>query len=89
MGKSCFLSSSNRGVRPPLELQWETQDCSRVAAGYLIGAPIKVQQEFSVTLEMQHGIQGYTQAVAGTLGFLSSCDGELEVPLWHANRASS
>lgn len=42
---------------------------------------IKVQQGFSVPLELQLEIQGYTQGVAGTLGFLSSCDGELKVPL--------
>ena len=77
MGKSCFLSSSNRGVGPPRVAVGNTGLlllCSRI-----LRAPIKVQQEFSVPLEMQHGIQGYTQAVAGILGFLSNCDREPQV----------
>ena len=38
-------------------------------------APLKMQWELSVPLELQLGSQGSTRAVVGNLGFLSSLEG--------------
>ena len=57
-GESSLLSSCRWELGVHLELQWETGLLSICSRG--LRALIKVQQEFSVPLEMQHEIQGYT-----------------------------
>ena len=84
VGKSCFLSSCSRGVKPPLELQqklgfllylslktWRFLDnCHRG-----LRAPLKVLGEISVPLYFHHGMQDCTGVVVGKSGFTSSLVG--------------
>ena len=86
---STFLSSCERGVRPPVEFRWGTWDFSRVATGESdlpsscegkLGVPFESLQG-NKFLSIVGGISVSFRLVVGITGFLSSCSVDLGIPL--------
>ena len=70
VGNSGFLSSFSGKLRIPLELSWGN-------SGFISSCNRVVRSPF----ELRRGIWVSSQVAAGESGLLSSCEGELRVPL--------